>query len=198
MKRSFVHVTVRAGLGICLMLLGGCASTAPTSHYVLSPLIAEGTVPSEASCFSIGIGPIKLPEYVNRQQIVTRMSPNALTLSYFDLWAEPLTESVPRMLAENLSRLLCTREIVFFPWRSSNVPDYRVEAELLTMDGALGKTVSLEAWWSIAYGKTRVTRKATYSEPVAGQDYEALAQAHSRTLAALSRDIAGALKQMTK
>jgi uncharacterized lipoprotein YmbA len=192
MKRSLV----KAGLGTCLLLLVGCASSPPSHHYVLSPLIGATKTPSEESCPSVGIGPIKLPEYVNRQQIVTRTTPNELKLSYFDLWAEPLADSVPRMLAENISRLICTKEVVFFPWRPSRIPDYRVEVEVLQMDGTLGGTVSLDAWWSVMHGTTRVTRKATYSEPVAGQDYDALVQAESRTLAALSRDIAGALRQM--
>ena len=100
------------------------------------------------------------------------------------------------MLAENLSRLLCTKEIVFFPWRPSRVPDYRVEVEFLTMDGTLGRTVSLEAWWSVTHGTARISRKATYTESVAGQNYEALVEAESRALGALSRDIAGTLPQM--
>jgi uncharacterized lipoprotein YmbA len=136
---------------------------------------------------------------VHRPQIVTRSTPNELVLSYFDLWAEPLIDSVPRTLAENIARLLCTKEVVLFPWRPSQVPDYRVEVELLKMDGTLGRTVSLEAWWSVSYGtekKARVARKSSYSEPVAGQGYEALVQAHSSALAALSRDIAGALKEI--
>ena len=194
MKSSLVSV----GIGLCLLLLVGCASSAPSRYYVLSPLMGEGKVTPEASCVSVGIGPIKLPEYVNRPQIVTRTTPNELVLSYFDLWAEPLSDSVPRTLAENVSRLLCTKEVVLFPWKPSRVPDYRVEVELLKMDGTLGRTVSLEAWWSVSSGaeKARVTRKSSYSEPVAGQDYEALVQAHSRALAALSRDIAGALREL--
>ena len=195
MNHSFVSVTIKTGLCVCLLLLVGCAASTPARYYVLSPL-AEGKVASQESCPAVGIGPIKLPEYVNRTQIVTRTSPNEITLAYFDLWAEPLAESVPRTLAENVSRLICTKEIVFFPWRPSHVPDYRVEVEILTMDGALGTTVSLEAWWSVASGKARVTRKATYTEQVTGQGYDALVQAESRALAALSRDIAGALAQM--
>ena len=166
----------------------------------MSPLTGEGKVPEE-SCISIGVGPIKLPEYVNRPQIVTRTSPNELSLSSFEQWAEPLTDSVPRMLAENLSRLVCTKEVVLFPWRPSLMPEYRVEVEVLQMDGTLGSTVSLEAWWSVAYGgdkKARLTRKTTYSEPVAGKGYDTLVQAHSNALAALSRDIAGALKELKK
>ena len=190
MKQSFVAI----GIGICLLALTGCASSPPTHQYVLSPL-AEGKAPQE-SCMSIGVGPIKLPEYVNRLQIVTRTSPNEVTFSSFDLWAEPLADSVPRMLAENISQLICTKSVVLFPWRPSLLPDYRVEVEVLHMDGTLGGTATLDAWWSVSSGKTRVTRKATYSEPVTGKDYGSLVQAESRTLEALSRDIAGALKQL--
>ena len=196
----FFSATVKTGLGICLLLLVGCSSSPTTRHYVLSPLTGGGKVPEE-SCISIGVGPIKLPEYVNRPQIVTRTSPNELSLSSFEQWAEPLTDSVPRMLAENISRLVCTKEVVLFPWRPSQTPEYRVEVEVLQMDGTLGSTVSLEAWWSVTYGgdkKARLTRKATYSEPVAGKGYDTLVQAHSRALAALSRDIAGALKELKK
>ena len=137
-----------------------------------------------------------LPDYVNRTQIVTRTSANELALGYLDLWAEPLTESVPRMIAENLSRLLCTKEIVFFPWRPSRVPDIRVEAEVLAMDGTLGGSVSLDVWWSVASGDTRIVRKATYAQAAAGQSYDALVQAHSLALGALSRDIAGVIAQI--
>jgi uncharacterized protein len=190
------HFFVSVGIGLYLLLLLGCAGNAPSRYYVLSPVMGETKITPEESCVSVGIGPIKLPEYVNRPQIVTRTTPNELVLSYFDLWAEPLIDSVPRILAENISRLRCTKEISLFPWRPSRVPDYRVEVELLRMDGTLGGTLSLEAWWSVSYGveKARVSRKSSYSEPVAGQDYDALIQAHSRALAALSRDIAGVLK----
>ncbi len=203
MTNSFVSVGIKMGLGLCLMLLVGCASSTPSRHYLLNPVPGQGAAQRavDETCVSVGVGPIKLPEYVQRPQIVTLTTPNEIFLSYFDLWAEPLIDSVPRILAENVSRLLCTKEVLLFPWRPSRVPDYRVEVEVLQMDGMLGRAVSLEAWWSVSYGgekKTRVTRKSSYSEPVAGRDYEALVQAHSRTLAALSRDIAGALKEVQK
>ena len=189
------YIFATIGLGIGLLLLVGCSSSVSSRHYVLNPL-TEGKVQSQEPCPAIGIGPIKLPEYLNRTQIVTRTSPNEVTLAYFDLWAEPLNESVPRLLAENVSQLVCTKEIVFFPWRPSRIPDIRVEVEVLKMDGALGGSVSLEAWWSVAHEKERISRKATYTEAIGSQSYDALVQAESRALANLSRDIAGALKQL--
>jgi uncharacterized lipoprotein YmbA len=199
MTNSPFPLTLGIGLLICLLFIGACSSSAPARHYVLSPGVQAEKIPREESCPSIGVGPVNLPEYVNRQSIVTRTAPNELGLSYFDLWAEPLADSVPRMIAENLSRLLCVREIVLFPWKPSRLPQYRVELEVLQMDGTLGGALSLEAWWSVTYGgdkKARITRKAAYSEPVSGRDYDALVQAHSRALAAVSRDIAAVLGQL--
>jgi uncharacterized protein len=190
------YIISTIGLSICLLLLVGCASNVSSRYYVLNSLAAEGKVQSEESCPAIGIGPIKLPEYLNRTQIVTRTSPNELTLAYFDLWAEPLTESVPRLLGENVSQLVCTKEIVFFPWRPSHIPDVRVEVDVLKMDGPLGGSVSFEAWWSVSHGKEKISRKATYTEAIGDQSYNALVQAESRVLANLSRDIAGSIKQL--
>ena len=199
MKRYFFSAGIETGLGLCLMLLVGCAGNAPSRYYILSPLTDENRVTQEESCISVGIGPIKLPEYVNRLQIVTRTAPNELLLSYFDLWAEPLADSVPRVLAENISRLICTREVALFPWKPSRVPDYRVEVEVLQMDGTLGGTVSLDACWTIFSGREKkalVIKRSSYSEPVTGKGYDTLVQVHSHLLAALSRDIAGALEEL--
>jgi uncharacterized protein len=198
MKDSVVSIALKTSLGICLLLLVGCATSPPSRYYVLSPL-AEGKALSGDGCTSVGIGPINLPEYVNRMQVVTRATADELLGSQFELWAEPLSESVPRIIAENLSRLLCTKEIVLYPWASSKAPDYRVEMEIVRIDGALGGTVSLEAWWRVSNGgdrKTLIARKASYQEPTTGGDYKALVQAQSRALAALSRDIAAALKEL--
>ncbi len=184
------------GLSVSLLLLIGCSSSVSSRYYLLNPISTEGKIVSEDSCPTIGVGPVKLPDYVNRTQIVSRARGNELTLSYLDLWGEPLTESVPRMIGENLSRLLCTKEIVFFPWRPSRLTDIRVEVEVLAMDGTLGGNVSLDAWWSVASGKNRIVRKATYTQAAAGQGYDGLVQAHSLALGSLSRDIAAAITQI--
>jgi uncharacterized lipoprotein YmbA len=198
MRDSFVPVTLKASLGICLLLLVGCATSPPSRYYALSPLV-EGKALSGDSCASVGIGPINLPEYVNRTQVVNRATADELLGSQFELWVEPLSESVPRVIAEDLSRLLCTKEIVLFPWAMSRAPDYRVEMEIVRIDGTLGGTVSLEAWWRVSNGgdkKTRIARKASYQEPTTDRSYTALVQAHSRALAALSREIAATLKEL--
>ena len=110
-------------LGAFLVVLGGCAGTSPPVNlYVLSSLpqsAADTQSDPEESKIAIGIGPIKLPEYLDRSQIITRISPNELRVAAFDRWAENLKSSFPRILMENLATLLNTDQVALYHWRNS-------------------------------------------------------------------------------
>jgi uncharacterized protein len=201
MRDSFFSIALKTVFGtcLCLSLLAGCSSSPPSRFYVLSP-VPEGKAISGDSCPVVGIGPISLPDYTKRLQVVTRSTQDEVSGSQFELWAEPLSESVPRTIAADLSRLICTKEIVLFPWATSRAPDYRVEMEIVQMDGSLGGALTLEAWWRVSSGgekKTKIARKTSYRESVQGGDYLSLVRAHSKALETLSRDIAAALKEVT-
>ena len=186
------------------LVLSGCASSPTPRFYLLSSL--EATSPeikpsAEERCFSIGIGPINIPYYLDRPQIVTRGAPIEFTLAEFDRWGEPVKDNLKRVLAKNLSILLCTKTIAFFPWRGGIPLDYRIEMEILRLDGSLGGTVSLEAWWMVFSGdgkKMLIAKKSTFTEAVGGQDYKSLAGAESRALGTLSREIAEVIKTLPK
>ena len=107
-------------LSALLIVLSGCASTAPSRFYVLNSLPSvETQVAADDQDVTIGIGPIQLPQYLDCPQIVTRIGPNELQLAEFDLWAEPLKDNVSRVLVANLSLLLGTESIAVFPWSNS-------------------------------------------------------------------------------
>lgn len=190
---------------ICyMMVLVGCvtAASAPSRFYLMSPLPETQSTPQSTegeSCFAIGIGPVEFPAYLDRPQIVTRLNENELRLAEFDKWAEPLKDNFTRVLAENLSTLLCTDPIAVFPWRGSIAIDYQVAAELIRFDGNLGGAVTLIPFWTIL-GKdgrqTHVSKRTIYTEPVEGQSYKALVSAKSRAVAAFSRDIAAEIKNL--
>jgi len=184
------------------VIIGGCASTPPSRFYVLSPMQGENRqAEADEACAAISVGPVELPDYVDRSQIVTRISPNKLSLAEFDQWAEPLKESFARVLMENLSILLCADPISLYPSRGPTAIDYRVEVEVIRIDGKLGERASLIARWMILDEKDNTvlfTKKSNLSSPAQGGDYEALVSAQSQTIAALSRDIAEALKTILK
>jgi hypothetical protein len=138
---------------------------------------------------------VELPQYVNRPQIVTGQQSSELHSAASAQWAEPLQDGFTRVLAENLSRLLATERVALFPWKTF-VPEYQVVIEVTQFLGQTGGEVSLIALWSILAKDGRevlVSKKSSYHEATGAPEYEALAAAMSRTVAALSRDIATAL-----
>jgi len=149
---------------------------------------------------TIGIGPVELPAYLDRQQIVTRVSPNELHLAGFDEWAEPLDDNFTRVLVENLSVLLSKNLFAIFPFRGSESIDYQVQVEVIRFDGSLAGDASLLVRWTI-FGeddkKLLLTRKSSFKEATGGPGYEALVAAQSRTVEALSREIARAIKGLS-
>ncbi len=171
-----------------------CAGAPPTRFYVLSAGADSHLQTSET--LSIGVGPIKMPDYLDRLQIVTRSNANALGLADFDRWAEPLESGFTRVLSENLGKLLATENLAAYPWPSSNKVDCQVTVEVARFDGAMGENVTLEARWALfsEKGKRLLTKETSrISEPVKGDSYEALVAAQSRALAGLSREIAEAV-----
>lgn len=204
MKNLFIHVLAILTLFALLTIHFGCASSPPSRFYLLSPLDTPppGMKPSaDEQCVSLGIGPVKIPDYLEQARIVTRGEGNQLMLAEFDRWAELFKDNLVRVLAKNLSTLLCTKTIVLFPWRGGMPIDYRIEMEVLRLDGSLGGNVSLEAWWMIlsADGKKMVlSKKSTFTEAVTGKDYNSLVSAQSRALGHLSREIAEAIKALPR
>ena len=189
--------------GLLLMTFMACASNAPSRFYVLSPLTGTDRGPEMASDkrqVAIAIGPVELPAYLDRQQIVTRVSSNELHLAGFDEWAEPLDDNFTRVLIENLSVLLSKDLFTIFPFRDSESIDYQVEVEVIRFDGRLGGDASLITRWSILGKddkKLLLTRKSSFKEVTGGPGYEALVAAESRTVEALALEIAGAIKRLS-
>jgi len=189
----------RALLSVVLLVLSGCAKTPPTRFYVLPALTgAETAAPSSGvkSDLTIGVGPVTLPPYLDRPQIVTRASRAKLDLGEFDQWAAPLQDTFARVLAENLSLLLGTDRVLLHPWSRTLEVEYQVTVDVIQFDGGVGGEVVLAVRWSLigADGKELTMRKTRLQAPANPRDYEATVTAMSRILEDLSRDIAATLQ----
>ena len=202
MSRWFAMLTA-VGFCVSLMALAGCGTSAPTRFYVLSPMPAseEGSqVVLDERCLAIGIGPITLPQYLERPQIVTRLNSNEMKLADFDQWAEPLKDNFTRVLAENLSALLCADAMAVFPWSGSTPVDYQVQVEVIRLDGAFGGEAVMTARWAIMGEDSRkvlYTTTSSYRAPVPdSEDYSPLVVTQSRLLEKFSNDVAEAIKEV--
>ena len=95
-------------LVVCLSACAG--KSASSKFYVLSPLPQSKLSAAEGT--TIGVFPVAMPDYLDRPQIVTRVSENEIKLDEFSRWAEPLKENFYSVLVENLSTLLNTAKII--------------------------------------------------------------------------------------
>lgn len=190
--RAFLrHVLVFLGI----MVFAGCTSSQPTSLYVLTPSSAGESTNSasqSAACPSIAIGPVSMPEYLDRSEIVTRVGPNRLGLSELHHWAEPLRENLVRVLADNLNSGLCGGAVAATRGRGEIPGDYRLRVDVRRFEPLERERALLAASWTFRdpdSGRILATRRAVYETPVKGTDHQAVAAAMSNALASLSRDI---------
>jgi uncharacterized lipoprotein YmbA len=192
---------ILALLGVCLLGLSGCASSPPTRFYALPSLSgAEAAPPAASHNLTLGVGPVMLPPYLDRAQIVTRASRARLVLGEFDQWAASLQDTILRVLAENLSLLIPTDRVLLHPWSRTPEPDYQVAVEVIQFDAGPSGEVVLAVRWRLlsANEQELVMRKARFTAAAGKQDYEATVIAMGQTLEALSQDIAAALQTIVQ
>lgn len=178
-----------------LAAAAGCAKGPPPDFYVLHAQ-ANPSLAGVERGVAVGVGPVELPAHLDRSQIVTRASDYQLELSESHQWAEPLKDSVSRVIAVNLSNMLESNRVYVIPRRQSVSLDFQVSIDVARFDGRLGEAAVLGARW-ILYGEnTReplLSRVTIVREDTADSSYDALVAAASRTLEVLSREIADAI-----
>jgi len=190
---------VLASCGVALLVLSGCLGSPPTQFYLVPSLTSPDTTsPAGQRDLTLGVGPVTVPPYLDRPQIVTRASRAKLVLADLDQWAAPLHDTIARALAENLSLLIPTERVVLSPWQRTIDPDYQVTVEVLQFDRGPGGEVVLAARWSLLDrdGKELVLRTSRLSQSAGGADYEAAVTAMGQALEALARDMAATLRSM--
>ena len=193
------HLTIL----ICWLALAGCLGgpSGPTNFYMLSALSLSPAGTSAATAegrIRIGLTTVVVPEYLNRNEIVVNLDNTVYRLAEFNQWAEPLNDNLTRVLEENLTNLLHDDSIDVFLTTDSSIPtDYRLEVDVLRLDGNLGDQVTLVAQWALLEAEEDeliLMRRSEYQEPAADNTYKGLVLAKSRTIEKLSRDMAGAIK----
>jgi hypothetical protein len=184
-----------AVFAMLLLCLTACGTTVRKEFYLLTPTAAVTATASAQKPLFISVGPVTLPEYLDRSQIVTRRGESELHLADGQRWAEPLRENFTRVLAEDLRALSGTGRVIIYPNRETTEVDYRVTVEVARFDADAQGQVTLIAVWTIHDGgKTKVvnSRRAEYRRD-AGSGYPALVAALSETIGQLSEDIFAAI-----
>jgi len=189
--KQYHTIFVLACVFFALLTTAGCGTSQKTDFYQLEETSSMSLMGIEKGGI-VGVGPINLPEYVNRPQIVTRHSKYHFNVSEFNRWIEPINDSISRLLVINLSNNLNSNRIYWVPRSDRQYPlDLRVAINIGRFDGQLGKEVVLESRWSIfdKDDKPELTRVSIIKEPVKGENYDALVIAMNRALQQLGKEI---------
>ena len=195
-------------IAVITLLLAGCGTFSPrpdpSRFFTLSSLpeveqarLKNSTRPEK---MFLGIGPIKFPSYLDRQEIVVRTAQNRFEVSEHDRWAEPLQENFSRVLSENLALLLDTDLIIIYPWSPANRPSYHVEIEVLRLEANSERSGQLFARWSIldsANKKVAVVKESRVTRNAKEKSTDGSVAALSQAVGDLSREIAAAVSAIS-
>jgi uncharacterized protein len=183
-------------LTLAVSVLAGCGSSPAPSFYTLSPDASLQPL-SNAAPVRVTVNPVTVPDLVDKPQIVTRREPNEVSINEFARWGEPLKENIARTLAADVGRVLGTDTVSVFP-QGPDVKPYQVRVDIMRFDSIPGDSVMLDALWTVRApdGISRFDGHTVVRENATGAGFDAIAAAHSRALAQMSRQIAAAIVKM--
>ena len=141
------------------------------------------------------VGPVSVPASVDQPEFVVQVAPNRVDVDEFNRWDAPLNDSIARAVAGDLAVQLGTQDVTTTQLANFN-PSYWVTIDVRRFESVRGEAATVDAVWAVrrtAGGETRSGRTVA-REAVQSDGFEALAAAHSRALATVSGDIAGAIR----
>lgn len=197
MRNIFSHLPAVCTLGVLAVILCGCASSPPSKFYQLSTMSGPDseTHSPDQDAMVVVIGPLRIPDYLDRPQIVTRSGKNELSLSEFDRWAGSLDSDIIRVLVENVSAQLPRDRFFVIRWtpllQTQLSANYRVELLVERFEGTSDGVVLLRAQWGIFSPEKGLLLKkeSQISEEVRGKGSDAIVDAMSRAIGRLSKEI---------
>jgi uncharacterized lipoprotein YmbA len=183
----------------CLILaaLAGCARSQPTQYYTLSTVAEPAAASRPGQGLVIGLGPLTLPQYLDRPSIVTRAGANRMRLDDFSQWAEPLEPMLTRIMAEDLYTLTGAADVIPIPQGGDLPLDRVVEVNFMRFEADEAGEVNLDARWRIYRGAEQTLvaagRSLLVEQGTPVPDYNAIVAAMSRAVGQLGSEIAAAI-----
>jgi uncharacterized lipoprotein YmbA len=182
--------------------LAGCAVSDTTRYYALGMREPSGEAkrPASGSGLTIGVGPVTVPGYLDRPQLVTRDGAGELEIWPYHRWAEALDTGIASALAEALSARSGNDRIAVFPWRGpfARALDYQVVVAIARFEGSRERAVTLDARWGVVTrdGREVAFKRTTLTEPIGGTGFPALVAAMNRSVGRLAAEVADAIQAL--
>lgn len=152
---------VAIACGVLLGGLAGCAAQPPTQYYDLTPVVSPGQ-PQLQPSVTLGIGPVTMPDVLDRPGVVTRLQGTNVNVASFHIWAGELQPAFTRVLAASVASATHLDQVWSSPWDNRFRPQYQVRVFVDRFSGELNGPVTLNLSWTLLadYGQeVIVTRR---------------------------------------
>lgn len=192
-------------LVLFVSVLSGCLSLSNSPEprfYTLKAM--EGQVSEKLEIepgVIVAVGPIDIPDYQDRPQIVTMNKEGMLKFAQLDRWGEPLDSAIGRLITGNLTAMLPAANFYVYPCNFAIPVNYQVVVDVIQLDSRLDEDMLFVAQWSVINVKNRkmlLTKRSEFRHSVNPHNYSGLAAALSAASASLSKEIAARLVELSK
>ena len=181
--------------GLIFGTIGCSEKLAPDTFYRLS---ADGPAPQAlVENPEIGVGPIDMPDYIDRQELVFQSSESKFEIPSNHRWAGSLQKNISTVLTTNLARRMKPFGVVSYPFANDISPEIRVAIRVHQFHALSGGDAVLEATWFISDGDTEKVRTGSFTEPLEQDGYEGVVAAKSKLVGkladAVKKDLEGTI-----
>jgi len=186
---------------VAIFLSSACSTSPKATFYTLNTVALPPFTKSLGAHPppSVAVGPVKVPEMVDRPQLVIRQSSNRVEVLEQHRWAQSLPSEIARVIAADLRSQLPGTQVASWDEYAGRHADYRIAIDIEQFDAIPGQGVTVQAVWSIRHAAgVSSTARTLVREPVHAGGIEVLATAYGRALAAISIEIGHAVESFVK
>lgn len=201
MKKTAILATA----ALFILILSGCVSVAnsPNPRFYMLRAVDQDSNYQKFDILAgtiIAVGPVKIPEYLNRPQMVTKDKKGMLNFAQFDRWGELLESGITRLMIEDFTLMLPGASLQMYPSNFAIPLNYQVSVDIVQMESELNKNLLLVAQWTVIDSKSMkmiFTKRSEFTVPITPHDYPGLTEALSTAGASLSAEIAQKLSELS-
>jgi hypothetical protein len=181
---------------LCGLLLSACAS--PAARYYRLQTDALSSPAQTGAGPVVQIGPVALPAWLNRPQLVRDEGAGRVTLLARTEWAAPLPQLIAESLAQGVGAQLGWSQVQAWPSVSPYAADWVVTLDVRDLTAA-ENSVRLDASWRVMRAGQLLASGALKREvALSGQDADAIVAAHDQALSELASAIASSLRSIAR
>lgn len=172
----------------------GCNVVPPATFYQLQQSATD--VASRENNVTVLLGPLRVADYLQRENMLQREADGSLSLSQQARWAGSLQDDIGQLLLRQVSAQLGSSRISLYPDRVGIEAQAQIVLSISRLDSGVQQPAVLEAQWRLLDGKgtLRNSRVLRFEEAHNGEVSDQV-RAQSDLLGQLSKQLVDALQE---